>query len=113
MRIATYNVENLFDRARVMNLQTWSDGREVRNDFAALNRLLGKVTYTGGPGRLAHDRNGWQILANAASLKRSGRCLGASLVGRDERRAVRGGAPARGPGARGSHRPRPGRSPRP
>ena len=48
MRIATYNVENLFDRAKVMNQQTWAEGREVLNDFAALNRLLGKVTYTAG-----------------------------------------------------------------
>lgn len=48
MRIATYNVENLFDRAKVMNQQTWAEGREVLNDFAALNRLLGKVTYSAG-----------------------------------------------------------------
>jgi endonuclease/exonuclease/phosphatase family metal-dependent hydrolase len=46
MRIATYNVENLFDRAKVMNQKTWAEGREVLNDFAALNRLLGKLTYT-------------------------------------------------------------------
>lgn len=46
MRIATYNVENLFDRAKVMNQQTWAEGRQVLTDFAALNRLLGKVEYT-------------------------------------------------------------------
>jgi endonuclease/exonuclease/phosphatase family metal-dependent hydrolase len=46
MRIATYNVENLFDRAKVMNQQTWEQGRKVLTDFAALNRLLGKLTYT-------------------------------------------------------------------
>ncbi|AOG08171.1 endonuclease/exonuclease/phosphatase family protein [Agrobacterium sp. RAC06] len=46
MRLAVYNVENLFDRAKAMNLETWEDGRPVLEKFAALNALLGEVTYT-------------------------------------------------------------------
>jgi endonuclease/exonuclease/phosphatase family metal-dependent hydrolase len=45
MRLACYNVENLFDRAKAMNQETWADGREVLQDFAELNRLLGEITY--------------------------------------------------------------------
>jgi len=46
MRLAVYNVENLFDRAKAMNLDTWEDGRPVLEKFAELNALLGEVTYT-------------------------------------------------------------------
>jgi len=45
MRLAVYNVENLFDRAKVMNLETWAEGRPVLERFAALNSLLGQVEY--------------------------------------------------------------------
>ncbi len=46
MRLASYNVENLFNRAKVMNLGAWSEGRPVLTAFAALNSLLGEPTYT-------------------------------------------------------------------
>jgi hypothetical protein len=46
MRLATYNVENLFDRAKAMNLETWEDGRKVLELHAQLNRLLGEAAYT-------------------------------------------------------------------
>jgi endonuclease/exonuclease/phosphatase family metal-dependent hydrolase len=46
VRIATYNVENLFDRAKIMNLETWSDGKPLLTAFAALNVLLGEASYT-------------------------------------------------------------------
>ena len=29
MRLAAYNVENLFDRAKALNLGTWEEGRPV------------------------------------------------------------------------------------
>jgi len=47
MRLAVYNVENLFDRAKAMNLGSWEEGRPVLDRFAALNGLLGQVTYSG------------------------------------------------------------------
>ncbi|MBK8985688.1 MAG: endonuclease/exonuclease/phosphatase family protein [Chloroflexi bacterium] len=46
MRLAAYNVENLFDRARVMNLDSWDDGRPILERFAALNSLLGQAVYS-------------------------------------------------------------------
>lgn len=46
MRLASYNVENLFNRAKVMNLGTWSEGKPVLDSFAALSSLLGEHTYT-------------------------------------------------------------------
>jgi endonuclease/exonuclease/phosphatase family metal-dependent hydrolase len=46
MRLAVYNVENLFDRAKVMNLDSWETGRPVLEDFAALNALLAKLNYS-------------------------------------------------------------------
>lgn len=45
MRLAVYNVENLFDRAKVMNLESWADGRPVLDDFAELSNLLGEPIY--------------------------------------------------------------------
>jgi hypothetical protein len=46
MRLATFNVENMFERPAAMNLPSWSDGREVLQDFAALNDLIAEPTYT-------------------------------------------------------------------
>ncbi|MBS0970203.1 endonuclease/exonuclease/phosphatase [Chimaeribacter arupi] len=46
MRLASYNVENLFDRAAVMDQTGWSKGKPVLEKFAALNELLGEITYT-------------------------------------------------------------------
>jgi len=46
MRLAVYNVENLFDRAKAMNLDSWADGRVVLEHFAAVNQLLGQVAYS-------------------------------------------------------------------
>lgn len=47
MRLATFNVENLFRRPAVMSLDTWADGREVLDDVARLNSLLAKPQYSG------------------------------------------------------------------
>ncbi len=46
MRLAAFNVENLFDRARVMNLDSWDDGRPILERFAALSLLLGEIVYS-------------------------------------------------------------------
>jgi endonuclease/exonuclease/phosphatase family metal-dependent hydrolase len=46
MRFAVYNVENLFDRAKAMNLDTWAEGKPILEKFAELNKLLGEVQYT-------------------------------------------------------------------
>jgi endonuclease/exonuclease/phosphatase family metal-dependent hydrolase len=46
MRLASYNVENLFDRAKIMNQESWADGRDVLKQFSELNALLGEEAYT-------------------------------------------------------------------
>jgi endonuclease/exonuclease/phosphatase family metal-dependent hydrolase len=46
MRIASFNVENLFSRARALNLETWSQGKEILAQFSSLNTLLQEPTYT-------------------------------------------------------------------
>jgi endonuclease/exonuclease/phosphatase family metal-dependent hydrolase len=46
MRLASFNVENLFDRAKAMNLESWQQGRPVLEKFAELNELLGEIAYT-------------------------------------------------------------------
>jgi hypothetical protein len=39
-------LENLFDRAKALNLATWDEGRPVLERFAKLNELFGQVTYS-------------------------------------------------------------------
>ena len=46
MRLASFNVENMFDRAKAMNLGSWAEGRPALAAHAELNRLFNKVTYT-------------------------------------------------------------------
>lgn len=51
MRLAAYNVENLFDRARVMNLEDRKRGDPILRAHAELNALLGKGDYSGADRR--------------------------------------------------------------
>lgn len=46
MRLASFNVENLFSRAKAMNGEDWQDGRQVLEDFARFNALIGKPIYS-------------------------------------------------------------------
>jgi endonuclease/exonuclease/phosphatase family metal-dependent hydrolase len=46
MRIASFNVENLFSRASAMNLASWSEGKEILAQYSRLNTLLQEPTYT-------------------------------------------------------------------
>lgn len=45
MRIASYNVENLFARAKALNLDSWAAGRPVLEAHAELNKLLQAEDY--------------------------------------------------------------------
>jgi endonuclease/exonuclease/phosphatase family metal-dependent hydrolase len=53
MRLAVYNVENLFDRPRAMNHDSWDTGAPVLSDFAELSRLLGEPVYADKPAMVA------------------------------------------------------------
>jgi len=46
MRLASFNVENLFNRPKAMSLESWSEGRPILAKYAQLNQLLGEVKYT-------------------------------------------------------------------
>lgn len=46
MRLASFNVENLFNRAAIMNLDDWEDGRPVLDAVTELTDLLEKAAYT-------------------------------------------------------------------
>lgn len=46
MRLASYNVENLFARAKVLNTETWEEGRPVLEAFARFNALISEARYT-------------------------------------------------------------------
>src|SRR5215472_1619012 len=46
MRVASFNVENLFERATALDQPTWSDGRRALELHALVNGLLNKKTYT-------------------------------------------------------------------
>jgi predicted extracellular nuclease len=46
MRIASYNVENMFRRAKALNQETWEEGKEVLEAYSALSELLEKPAYS-------------------------------------------------------------------
>jgi endonuclease/exonuclease/phosphatase family metal-dependent hydrolase len=73
MRLASFNVENLFSRARAMNQEDMTEGKTVLNEFSKLNTLLAKdgyspadkdamVTSIGELGLMASDENKFVIL---------------------------------------------------
>ena len=51
MRLATYNVENLFLRAKALNLDDPAAARPILDTFAALNNLFEEPLYTDANGR--------------------------------------------------------------
>lgn len=46
MRLATFNVENMFDRAKALNQDTWVEGKPALDAHAELNKLFEKVVYS-------------------------------------------------------------------
>ncbi|GGM68829.1 endonuclease/exonuclease/phosphatase family protein [Dactylosporangium sucinum] len=46
MRIASYNVENLFNRAKIFDQRTWALGRPVLEAFQRIGDLLEEPVYT-------------------------------------------------------------------
>lgn len=46
MRLATFNVENLFERAKAMNLGDWAQGATILDDFKQLNEWIQSDIYT-------------------------------------------------------------------
>jgi endonuclease/exonuclease/phosphatase family metal-dependent hydrolase len=46
MRIASFNVENMFRRAVALNQETWQDGKEILKQYSVINALLQEPVYT-------------------------------------------------------------------
>ena len=46
MRLASFNVENMFERPSVMNLPSWEDGKTVLKDFDDLVNLIQNKMYS-------------------------------------------------------------------
>lgn len=46
LRVATFNVENMFSRPAVMNGATWAQGRAILDDVSKLTGLLSKAVYS-------------------------------------------------------------------
>lgn len=46
MKLATFNVENLFDRPKAMNLPTLAEGTPILKDYSRLNELIQRAVYT-------------------------------------------------------------------
>ena len=46
MKLASYNVENLFERAVAMDQPTWADGSQALALHAEMNQIIGKAAYS-------------------------------------------------------------------
>ena len=46
VRVASYNVENLFARPKAFNTSNWSYGKSALDAFYKVNMLLSKATYS-------------------------------------------------------------------
>jgi endonuclease/exonuclease/phosphatase family metal-dependent hydrolase len=65
MKLASYNVENLFMRARALNAETFAEGKEILKAHADINRILGKDKYS------ATDKSNIVSLLDTLGLKKS------------------------------------------
>lgn len=65
MRLASFNVENLFDRARAMNLKNAAEGKPILERFAELGGLLAQPSYS------AADKSRMAKLLKELGLERS------------------------------------------
>lgn len=65
VRIASYNVENIFVRARAFNMATWGGTRHYLTDFASLREILEQDVYS------AADKSRIVDLLDALGLKSS------------------------------------------
>ncbi len=46
MRLASFNLENIFDRAKALNLTTWADGKPILAEVQKLNGILNQEVYS-------------------------------------------------------------------
>lgn len=46
VRLASFNLESLFDRAKALNLKTWAEGKPILEAVARLNEIFAKPVYS-------------------------------------------------------------------
>ncbi|MEQ1774081.1 MAG: endonuclease/exonuclease/phosphatase family protein [Burkholderiales bacterium] len=46
MKLASFNVENMFDRAKALNGKTWAEGKPALEAHRELNTLINKASYS-------------------------------------------------------------------
>jgi hypothetical protein len=70
MRIATFNVEKLFNRPAAKNLPTWKEGQPALDAAAELNALFNKETYSAADNkRMLKLLGNWGLLATRGTNK--------------------------------------------
>lgn len=65
MKLASYNVENLFCRVKAMNQETLEEGKDVLLQYSRLNAILAKAQYT------SHDKEAILDALDKLGLNRS------------------------------------------
>lgn len=66
LRIASFNLENLFTRPSAMNLPNDADGRQILEDFAAASGIIVKEIYTAADKATLitlSEKYGWHLLS--------------------------------------------------
>ena len=86
MRLASFNVENLFERVKPMNDTDWKAGREILTVWAELNGLFAKPAYSAADQKNILDRLDKLGLARSDELK-----IAILRQNRGKLRATRGG----------------------
>jgi hypothetical protein len=61
MRLATYNVENLFARAKALNADSFADGEPALAAYGEFNRIAAKPKYL-AEDTVASDSTCWRLL---------------------------------------------------
>jgi endonuclease/exonuclease/phosphatase family metal-dependent hydrolase len=70
MRIATFNVENLFSRPAALNFDTWSQGKPVLAAHARFNQIVGQPEYSEqDKAELLDIMNTWGMTSAHANTK--------------------------------------------
>lgn len=65
VRLATFNVENLFERAKALDATTWGEGEQVLAAYGRFTTLSAKTVYTD-----ADKQHMLQITASPATSRR-------------------------------------------
>ncbi|MCK7495124.1 MAG: hypothetical protein MZW92_31550 [Comamonadaceae bacterium] len=70
MRVATFNVENLFSRPVALNFENWEDGKPVLAAHSEFNQIVGQAAYSADDkAALLKILNAWGLTSAHANSK--------------------------------------------